>query len=89
MKFILYVLIPLGIQLLIGSAVMFSHKPGGEFVGLGVMLLGMVAVPLTTIANWARIRTQPPLPAFNLINRTVYTSLVFPTLCVALYILAS
>ena len=88
MKFIFFVLIPLGIQLLIGAAFMFSHKSGGEFVGLGVMLLGLIAIPVTTIANWVRIRAQPPISIIKLINITFYTSLIFPILCAVLYILA-
>ena len=89
MKFLLFVLLPTGIQLLVGSVIMFAHKPGGEFVGLGVMLLGMVAVPITALVNWGRTRAQPPMPIIQLINRTFYTTLIFPVLCIALYVLAS
>jgi hypothetical protein len=77
------------LQLLIGTAVMFSHKPGAEFVGLGVMLLSLIAIPVTFIINLNRIRTVPPISTFSLISRTFYTSLIFPVLCIALYILAS
>lgn len=51
---------------------MFSHKPGGEFVGLGVMLLGLIAIPATAIINFSRIRIQPPIQTVPLINRTFY-----------------
>jgi hypothetical protein len=89
MKFIFFVLLPLCLQLLIGAAVMFSNKPGGEFVGLGVMLLGMFAVPATAIINWHHTRAQPPLTLSQQINRTFYISLIFPALSIALYVLAS
>lgn len=89
MKFMFFVFLPTCIQLLIGAAVMFSNKPGGEFVGLGVMLLGMVAIPITAIVNWSRTRSQPPIPTISLINQTFYTTLIFPVLCIALYVLAS
>ena len=89
MKFLFFVLLPTCIQLLVGSLIMFSPRPGGEFVGLGVMLLGMFAVPITAAMNWARMRAKPPMPMIQLINRTFYTTLVFPALCMALYLLAS
>jgi hypothetical protein len=83
------VLLPLCVQLIVGAAVMFSHKPGGEFVGLGVMLIGMFGIPATAIINWHHARAQPPLSLTQLINRTFYVSLVVPVLCIALYVLAS
>jgi hypothetical protein len=89
MKFIFYVILPMCLQLLIGTAVMFSHRPGGEFVGLGVMLLGVIAIPVTFIINLNRIRALPSIPTLSLISRTFYTTLIFPVLCIALYILAS
>lgn len=89
MKFVWFVLFPAFIQVLIGAAVMFAHRPGGEFVGLGVMLMGMVAIPVTALFNAMRLKTQPPMPMLRLINLTFYTSLVFPVLSIALYLLAS
>jgi hypothetical protein len=89
MKFIFYVILPMCLQLLIGTAVMFSHKPGAEFVGLGVMLIGAIAIPTTFIINLTRIRSNPPISSLALISRTFYTTLVFPVLCTALYIFAS
>ncbi len=89
MKFLLFVLLPSCLQLLVGAAIMFSHKPGGEFVGLGVMLLGMIAIPVTAAMNWARTRAKPPLPIIQLVTRTFHTTLVFPALCIALYVVAS
>lgn len=89
MKFIFLVILPMCLQLLIGVVVMFSHKPGGEFVGLGVMLLGVIAIPTTFIINLTRIRSLPPISTLSLISRTFYTTLIFPVLCIALYILAS
>lgn len=87
MKILFFVLLPAFIQLLIGVAIIYSPKPGGEFVGLGIMLMGMLAIPLTAIINWSRARSQPSL--FKLINGTFYTTLVFPLACLALYMLAS
>jgi len=87
MKILFFVLLPTLIQLLIGAAIIYSPKPGGEFVGLGIMLMGILAIPLTAIINWSRVRSQPSL--FKLVNGTFYTTLAFPLLCLALYILAS
>lgn len=68
---------------------MFSHKPGGEFVGLGVMLLGLIAIPATAIINFSRIRIQPPIQTVPLINRTFYTTAIFPVISLLLYLLAA
>ncbi|MDX1916134.1 MAG: hypothetical protein SFU55_11165 [Methylophilus sp.] len=89
MRLLLFVIFPTLLQLIIGLFVMFSHKHGGEFVGLSVMLLGMIAIPITTIINWSRIKVQPPISAITLITRTFWTTLIFPILCIALYIMAS
>lgn len=89
MKLIFYVVLPTCIQLIIGAVIMFSHKPGGEFVGLGVMLLGLIAIPATAIINYSRIRIQPPIQTVSLINRTFYTTAIFPVLSLSLYLLAS
>jgi hypothetical protein len=89
MKFLFFVFFPFLIQLMVGLIVMFSHKPGGEFVGLGAMLLSLVGIPVSTMINWQRIRAQPPKSIMQLFAGTFYTTLPFLMLCVGLYILAS
>lgn len=89
MRLLLYVVLPTCVQIIIGLPIMFSHKPGGEFVGLGVMLLGLIAIPATAIINFSRLRAQPPIPTAPLINRTFFTTAIFPALSILLYIFAS
>lgn len=76
-------------QLVIAAALISLRKPGGEFVGLGVMLLGLVAIPLTALVNWARTRAQPPQGVLELLAKTFFTTLIFPALGLGLYAVAS
>jgi hypothetical protein len=89
MRFLGFVLLPAAIQLLLAVAIISLRKPGGEFVGLGVMLVGLVAVPATALINWARTRARPPQGALELVAKTFFTTLVFPALALVLYVVAS
>ena len=89
MKFLGFVFLPALVQLVIAAALISIRRPGAEFVGLGVMLLGLVAVPLTALVNWVRTKAQPPQGALELLVKTFFTTLVFPALGLALYVLAS
>jgi hypothetical protein len=89
MKFLGFVLLPAVVQLLLAAALISLRKPGGEFVGLGVMLLGLVAIPATTLINWVRTRAQPPQSALEVVAKTFFTTLVFPILGLVLYVVAS
>jgi hypothetical protein len=89
MKFVGLVLLPALLQVIVGLVLMSLRKPGGEFVALGVMLLGLVAIPLTALANWVRTRATPQPPAIELLAKTLFTTLVFPALGLCLYVFAS
>jgi hypothetical protein len=89
MKLLCFVFIPFLIQLMVGLIVIFSHKPGGEFVGLGAMFLSLVGIPISTMINWQRIRAQPLKTMMQLFSGTFYTTLPFLILCIGLYIFAS
>lgn len=89
MKFVLTVLLPLCFQLLFTAAIVFATNGTGSFVGLGALLLGLVAIPLTALINWSRARAKPPLPAIELAAKTLFTTLVFPVAIIALYAIAS
>jgi hypothetical protein len=89
MKFFVFVFLPLLVQLLIAAALISLRKPGGEFVGLGVMLLGLVCIPATALINWVRTKANPPQKTVELVAKTFLTTLVFPVLGIALYAIAS
>jgi hypothetical protein len=89
MKFLGLVLLPALLQVLLAAALISLRKPGGEFVGLGVMLLGLVAIPATALLNWSRTRANPPQGALELLAKTFFTTAVFPLLGLVLYALAS
>lgn len=89
MLFAFAVAVPLLVQLLFTLMVVFATNGTGSFVGLGAMLVGLLAIPLTALANWVRTRRKPPLPPLQLINRTLLTTLVFPALVLVLLAVAS
>ena len=89
MKFVCFVVLPLLLQIAAALAIMSMRRLGGEFVGLGIMLMGLVAVPLTALVNWLGTRAKPPLGLSTLTARTMYVTLVYPLLCLALFLFAS
>jgi hypothetical protein len=84
---LVFVVVPLCLQLLVGAGFLLADPAAGGFVGLGVMLLGLVAIPVTTVINLARLRRG--LAPVDLVLNTLFTTLVYPLLCLALYALAS
>jgi hypothetical protein len=83
------VLLPLVLQLLFTLGIIFATQGTGSFVGLGAMLLGLIALPVTAIVNWSQIRSQPDRPALQLAARIFLISAVFPAFLVFLYAVAS
>ncbi len=83
------VLIPLLLQLLFTLAIILATQGTGSFVGLGAMLLGLIALPVTAIVNWSLVRSQPGRPALQLAARIFLVTAVFPALLIFLYAVAS
>ena len=86
---VLGVLLPLVFQILFTLAIILATQGTGSFVGLGAMLLGLVALPVTAIVNWSQVRSQPDRPALQLAARIFLITAIFPACLVALYVLAS
>jgi hypothetical protein len=86
---ILGILLPLVFQLLFALAIILATKGTGSFVGLGAMLLGLVALPVTAVVNWTQIRSQPDRPAPQLAARIFLITAIFPACLIVLYALAS
>ena len=86
---VLGILLPLTFQLLFVAAIIAATNGTGSFVGLGAMLLGLVALPLTAILNWAQVRSQPDRPALQLAMRIFWITAIFPALILILFAVAS
>jgi len=86
---VLGVLLPLIFQLLFVAAVIAATNGTGSFVGLAALLLGLVALPLTAILNWAQVRSQPERPALQLAVRIFWITALFPALILILLAVAS
>jgi len=88
-RHVLGIVVPLVFQLVFTLAIILATQGTGSFVGLGAMLLGLVALPVTAIVNWSQIRSQPDRPALQLAARIFLISAVFPACLIALYATAS
>ena len=88
-RYALGIAVPLVFQLVFTLAIILATQGTGSFVGLGAMLLGLIALPATAIVNWSMIRSQPDRPALQLAARIFLISAVFPAFLVFLYAVAS
>lgn len=86
---LLAVLLPLAVQLLIFAALIFGFRGGGSFVALAAMLVGIIAVPATTILNWARVRSKTQDPLVWLIATALFNVLLVPALLLLVFGLSS
>jgi len=74
LKYLLHVGLPAALQAALTLFVMFATQGNGSFVGLAAMLLGIWAIPVTGIVNFARARGTPRA------SRTFWISLPVPLL---------
>jgi hypothetical protein len=86
---VLGVVLPLIFQLLFVAVIILATNGTGSFVGLGAMLLGLVALPVTAILNWSQLRSQPERPALQVAVRIFWITAIFPALILILYAVAS
>jgi hypothetical protein len=70
-------------------AIILAGTGNGSFVGLGAMLLAVVGIPGTAIANSVLIHTHRKNPAAGNIGRLFLVALILPMLQLALLILVS
>jgi len=76
-------------QVLFVLVIIAATNGTGSFLGLGAMLLGLIAIPLTALVNWVRTRKSPPVPALTFTTNTLLIALAFPLVIVILYAVAS
>lgn len=88
-RHVLGIVVPLVFQLVFTLAIILATQGTGSFVGLGAMLLGLVALPVTAIVNWSLIRSQPDRPTGQLAARIFLVTAIFPACLVFLYAVAS
>ena len=63
MIYLLGVALPAALQVLIVWILIAANSGNGSFIGLGAMLLGLIAIPATAIANWVYLQSQREKPA--------------------------
>lgn len=87
MRIVYAVLLPFLLQLVFAAVMIFVTNGSGSFVGLGVMVLGLYAIPFTALVNWLSARKKVALPARQLARRTIVVTALYPAAMFALYAL--
>lgn len=85
MRYLWCVLFPSLLQLAATAALIMLNSGGGSFVGLGVMLLAVVAVPTTLIANFLAVRVRREEPFAAVFKRCLFAAALFPLVIVLFY----
>ena len=85
----LAILVPLAAQLAFVFLIIFLTNGTGSFVGLGAMVLGLMALPITAILNAIMAKRKPPWPAAALAARVFLVSAIFPAFITFLYFATS
>ena len=70
-------------------AMILAGTGNGSFVGLGAMLMAVLGIPITAIANLVIIRSHRKNPATRYIGRLLLLALALPMAQLALLILVS
>lgn len=84
MRLFAAVILPLAVQLL-GFLLVYAYSRGsGSVVFLLTLVLGVLAVPLTTLVNWTRARRLPPSPVPRLLMTGLAFALTWPLLLLLL-----
>jgi hypothetical protein len=84
MRLLAAVLLPLAVQLAGFLLVFVISRGSGSVVGLLTLVLGALAVPLTTLVNWTRARRVPPSPVSRLLATGLAFALTWPLLLLLL-----
>ncbi|TJY59922.1 hypothetical protein E4T66_12125 [Sinimarinibacterium sp. CAU 1509] len=82
MRIFFGVVLPLLVQTLIVWVVIELNTGNGSFVGLGAMLIGMVAIPLTAIVNVLLIRSSRERPVADVLVRCYGFAAIAPALTI-------
>jgi hypothetical protein len=89
MRLALAVLFPLVAQAVFVLVIILVTNGTGSFVGLGAMVLGIFALPITALLNWLFTRAEPPHRPLPLGVRVLSASAIFPALILFLLIATS
>ena len=89
MRFLFAVALPLAFQVVFTLGIISSTSGTGSFVGLGAMLGGLFAIPVTAQHNWNASDPRNGTTAGQQLVRIVLVTLIFPVLLVVLLVVAS
>ncbi len=80
MRYLLGVAVPVILQCLFVLVIVEMNTGNGSWVGLGVFILAIFAIPGTAIINALYIRSHPDLHTVSVINRCFLLALAVPLL---------
>ncbi len=86
-RYIIGVLIPLLLQSLFVFVVIAMNTGNGSWVGLGALLLGMFAIPITALTNLLYIRARRTLNPLPVLVPCFLMALIVPFILLLLLII--
>lgn len=89
MRFLFAVMLPLAFQVMFTLGVISMTNGSGSFVGLGGMLGGLMAIPLTAQVNWRLSDPARGAGVAQRFQRIFFVTLIFPALLLLLLAVAS
>jgi len=87
MRYFIGVLIPFFLQSLLVFVVIEMNTGNGSWVGLGALILGMFAIPMTCLANFFYIRARKDIGSFSAVAPCFVIALIVPVIILFLLIL--
>ena len=89
MKYLYCAVIPLALQALIVYVIIAMNTGNGSWIGLGVLLLAIPTLPLTTVINIVRANTKTDIKTGILFLQSLLIAFVVPIVIVVLYIITA
>ena len=80
MRYVSGVLIPLLLQCLFVFIVIEMNTGNGSWVGLGALLIGMLAIPATAVINFLYIKSNPDRKSVTLVTQCFLIAMILPIL---------
>jgi len=84
MRIFLGIVLPTGIQVVVVLLVISMNQGNGSWAGLGALLLGMFAIPITLIINGLYIWKNPQHGLLQVFGKCFSLAAVVPVLCIFL-----
>lgn len=85
MRYVYCVVIPLLLQIVTVYITIKMNTGNGSWLGLGVLLLAIPTLPITTLINALRTKSKPDIKTIVLFGQSLLIAYIVPFIIVALY----